>query len=465
MTTRTLIGSVCLCVLAACGLEGMFFNAKHRQQDRPASVIRGAIGGGVTEEHLTVLDGDGEVIEPFSRKVANGRYEIRLPSARYAFARVQVRAGNFALRALVPFVGEESAVDGVDLDPRNVTETLVVEARLSAGIAGEPSRLQQLTPAAYVGDGLTSGTRTVMRAAMEASGPTRELLQMVGRLMTLADSSANYPDAFFSPAVLTTAFTVSQSPIAAGFLSLNPFDYDGIAGLESSSAEFDAALAQVAQLYQPGGCPDAGNVRVVFSVDFNAGSMDGNCAVADRFKWVTDKPGKQMFFTGGIHEDSVITARQRPDVDRLLGQWVPNQVPMYDDGTNGDEVAGDNVWTISFDLPRGLRVAYKYTWGTRGAVWTGSEEWPGNQRLLEIVDVNGDNFVARRDVFGDEATNKDRSNLNNAGTGILTWSTDLHGCGPEAREKPFTVHTMCQCNVAWTTPRAVGPLTIACPAP
>jgi hypothetical protein len=150
-----------------------------------------------------------------------------------------------------------------------------------------------------------------------------------------------------------------------------------------------------------------------------------------------------------------------------MGAGVPNQVPMYDDGTNGDEVGGDNIWTVAFDLPRGLRVGYKYTWGLRGQQWTGSEEWPGNSRILEVADVNGDGFVNRRDVYGDEATNKDKSNLNNAASsGTITWTTDFHGCGaPEAREQRFVEHSMCTCATTWTTPQAVGPLTVACPLP
>jgi hypothetical protein len=84
---------------------------------------------------------------------------------------------------------------------------------------------------------------------------------------------------------------------------------------------------------------------------------------------------------------------------------------MFDDGTNGDVQAGDNVWSRAFALPRGMRIGYKYTWGQTGCFWGGTEEWPGNTRLLELIDVNGDGMVIRWDNFGDEATNKDRVNL------------------------------------------------------
>jgi hypothetical protein len=140
---------------------------------------------------------------------------------------------------------------------------------------------------------------------------------------------------------------------------------------------------------------------------------------------------------------------------------------MYDDGTNGDEVAGDNIWTISFVIPKAdeqtnvFRIGYKFTWGTRGAVWTGSEEWPGNSRILEVVDVNHDGFVYRHETWGDEASNKDASNLNPKSGGTITWTTDLHGCGPEARENTYDFNT-CGCDSAIATPPGIGPIKVAC---
>ena len=213
------------------------------------------------------------------------------------------------------------------------------------------------------------------------------------------------------------------------------------------------------------GCRDPNNLRVVFTVDFNPGAKNGLCATVDRFKWATDKPGKSMFFVGWIPNDSPI---QSDAVNAMLGASVPNQLQMYDDGTNGDEVAGDNIWTITFVIPRGdpangkyFRIGYKFTWGTKGAVWTGSEEWPGNSRILEIVDVNGDGYVYRHETFGDEATNKDASNLNPKSGGTITWTTDLHGCGPEARENTYDFKT-CSCDSTIETPKGIGPINVSC---
>jgi hypothetical protein len=486
MKPHVLAGSVLLCALAACGLEGMFTNVPHRHYDRPASKLRGAVTWpGANPDQLAIENAAGAIdpdsAKPFDKTVSGGSFQIQLPSARYSFLRVRGSAGNMQLRTLVPFIGEESAADGVDLDPRNMTETLIVEAWLSA--QRPASNLGLLTPAAYVGDGLTSGTRTLIRAAFDADPATtiaaqqqtKTLLHMVERLVAAAQVNVSVSSpAFFLEPVYDASFAVASSAVDADQLNRNPVDYDGDGTAERTSAKFDAQLGAVARLYQPAGCPDPAHIRLVFSVDFNAGALNGNCGTVNRFLWAKDAPGKKMFFVGWVHRDS---AYQDSAVNALLGASVPNQIPMYDDGTNGDEDAGDGIWTVSFDVPyvgtaNPLRIGYKYTWGTRGAPWTGSEEWPGNSRILEVWDVNGDNFVHRRDVFGDEATNKDQMNLNSRGPGSIGWSTSILGAAagcvdpagrpiPESHEMPATLHAACTCG-SWLTPTKMGSIRIAC---
>lgn len=79
-----------------------------------------------------------------------------------------------------------------------------------------------------------------------------------------------------------------------------------------------------------------------------------------------------------------------------------------------------------------------------------------------MVDDNADHIVYRRDVFGDEATNKDCSNLNLYGSGSITWTTDLHGCGPETHESRYDYATgKCLANYP-APPKPVGPVNVAC---
>jgi hypothetical protein len=482
MAKRTLIGFVALAALSGCGLEGLFQGAGHESLDRPASKVTGGMDWGTSFVNgaeprvppgttVSALGPGGEELLAFQTRSTAATYEARFPSSTYAFVRVQGRAGQLVLRNIVPSVGEETTVRE-DLDAASTTEALIVEAWLSAN----DKSFTQLTPGAYVGNGIDTGTRTLIRQAFTQPGPTRELYEMVQRLVDQVDLGSGQidPDLFRVPVLRGPAtpggdpdYTVVETPLGGGFLARSNIDYTGDGIRDGDNGPFDQKLSEVAQLWSPAGCPDPDNVRLVFSVDFRAGGRDGNGGTVNRFKWATDKPGKQMYFVGWIHVDSPI---QDPAVNARIGNSVPNQLPMFDDGTNGDEVANDGVWTIFFDVPRGVRVGYKYTWGTRGQGWTGSEEWPGNSRIIQVDDLNGDDFVFRYDVFGDEATNKDASNLNVRGTGTVSWDTDVRGCGrPEAREQPareqIQQQNMRLCGSVpegWVTPSTIGPLTLAC---
>jgi hypothetical protein len=470
--------SMGLLLLAGCGIEGLLLNSGHDAYERPASKVIGTAPEQIPAEQIAIIDGAGTELEPFQFERQGAGFEMRLPSSRYAMLRVRARSGNLELRALVPAVNEESEIAGVDLDARNMTETLIVEARLSA----DGSSLGRVTPDAYL------GTRMLIRAGLDMVGSeTHQLLLMVERFIAMKydpSISVMEPQFFNVPVFCRTTdveppcegtplegtdWVRRTSPIDPGFIARNPFDYAGDGLNRNDSEAFDGLLARVAQSYRPAGCPDPERIRVVFTVDFNEGAKNGNCGNINRFKWATDRPGKSMFFVGWIYDGSAglqPSDISDPQYAMLMGSSTPNVIPMYDDGTNGDETAGDNIWSIYFDLPRAqpgrvFRMGYKYTWGTQGAVWSGSEEWPGNSRILEVVDDNGDDFVYRHDVFGDEATNKDKSNLSNRGTGSIDWTTDLHGCGtPESHENEFD-NNSCMCGSV-LTPDWIGPLTVTC---
>lgn len=185
-------------------------------------------------------------------------------------------------------------------------------------------------------------------------------------------------------------------------------------------------------------------VQVIFTVSRAGDTENGNCEAYDVCDTQGGKsfdcdPSGTMFFTGAIHSESPI---KDPQFENLLGSMTPNQPgwEMYDDATHGDEVAGDSIFTRAFVLPEGLRLFYKYTWGKPGEKWTGTEEWPGNNRLLEVKDVNGDGYVWRHDKAKDEAYNKDKVNqfADPSFDGTLTWESDVNGDGYlEAQENPL----------------------------
>jgi len=54
-----------------------------------------------------------------------------------------------------------------------------------------------------------------------------------------------------------------------------------------------------------------------------------------------------------------------------LGAPLPNTVAMYDDGTHGDQRAGDGVWSLATTVQPGTPVFYVYTNSGTPGVWNG----------------------------------------------------------------------------------------------
>lgn len=445
-----------------CGVEGFFSEAFDDTNPRPGVRLSGTVK--LDEPTVSVSNQDGSPVDIAESYVGGESYLVVLPLACYQLTRVQAAQGERTYRRLIarlsppppPSYGcgsASGALNGVTLDADSTAAMLIVEARLSA----EKRTLSSYDPK------IVEGVLGLMYEEMAKPGLAQDFSKWVGRIVEAGTLTGNKV-AFTTPG-LTADFQTATTALSLDFMSARKVDFDGDDVVDTSSTatkKFDDALATLAEQFNLDGCLDPVNIRVVFEVDFNPGLRDGNCDSINRFKWVTDEPNKQMYIVGGIHMDSPV---QDAELDRSLGNpgsWNPNTIPMYDDGTNGDAVAGDNIWTIYYDMPRGTRVGYKYTWGKRRDLWTGTEEWPGNQRILEAVDVNGDGFVLRRDNFQDEATNKDLSNLNRQGMGSVTWETDANGDGiPDAQERMIDTDNDCVLDT-WMTPAGVGPATIDC---
>jgi lysophospholipase L1-like esterase len=57
--------------------------------------------------------------------------------------------------------------------------------------------------------------------------------------------------------------------------------------------------------------------------------------------------------------------------DARLGALVPNRVRMYDDGTHGDQRAGDRVWSVAISAAPGSSFHYVYTNSGQEGEWEG----------------------------------------------------------------------------------------------
>jgi hypothetical protein len=81
-----------------------------------------------------------------------------------------------------------------------------------------------------------------------------------------------------------------------------------------------------------------------------------------------------------------------------LGNWRPNTVKMYDDGSHGDRRQNDSVWTIELRFPVGTEIHYKFTNSGPSGEWNPGEEFPSGNRKV-ILDGSRDRVVLT-DKFG-----------------------------------------------------------------
>jgi hypothetical protein len=476
MTRITAI--LALLAFTACGFEGFLGLATSENHPNPdagtteepkPAVVTGSIPAasipGLDARDLEFFSGAGVKLSP-AVAVAGEQFTASFPAGeRFVGMVVAARRGTVALRALVPAAADgetTSAGDFDGIDNRETAACLLVEGQASA--AGR-------SLSSYPADTLQVALDDV--AGLSASGEVQVFYDMVAALAACSDCDRGSAPRFRAP-VLTAGYQAIESALHPDFILNNPVDYDGDANDEDTTAKFDAAMAAALSAFEFKACYcDEQNyfaacgynqpmIQMVFAVDFSEGTLDGNCDPIDRFLWAEDQPGASMFFAAGLHPDSPVTDET---YNQLLGAWVPNKIPMYDDGTHGDDRGGDGVWTVSFVLPVGTRIGYKYTWGRAGDNWGGTEEWPGNRRILEVADVNGDHLAARLDNFADETTNKDVMNRllpKNGGKGSIDWETDANSDGvPDARERMIDTNADCTLDV-WWTPTGVLALTTPC---
>ncbi len=83
----------------------------------------------------------------------------------------------------------------------------------------------------------------------------------------------------------------------------------------------------------------------------------------------------------------------------VLGNWTPNLIKMYDDGTHGDEKKSDSIWSLEVRVPINIKVEYKYTNSGIEGIWVPSEEFPGNNREI-VVPANLSEKIKVLDKFG-----------------------------------------------------------------
>lgn len=82
-----------------------------------------------------------------------------------------------------------------------------------------------------------------------------------------------------------------------------------------------------------------------------------------------------------------------------LGNFSPNTIAMHDDGTGGDEQAGDHVWTFKAMVPSGTRVRYVYTNSGAPGQWEGLD-LPHIREVLVTARPDGGPMYLPVETFG-----------------------------------------------------------------
>lgn len=508
----TILFGVTVVMLAGCGLDPLVWgNLTDDEFKQPpaagtntVSGIASALGTGATAQFYGPA---GKLLEGRSASTAEGgTFSVEFPAAE-AFENlvVTVATSSANLLGIVPQVPAKETVydasinvslgtdlpadDGTaravpfmdDLGARSTAATLLLLAKQR--YANPASTLATVSPSALVS--------ALEEIETLIGGDDARLMPFVAMVDRITAAGATTGPAF-RPFAKDADSYLDATALAA------TTDYDNDGSADSSSAAFDAALMVAIGALEFNVCYSQDAIRVVFMVDFNEGGVDRNCSTINRWKWTTDDADSSMFIVGSLHESTpncdsgdpapCLTNETFDTASQLLGNWEPNTVPMYDDGTNGDEVAGDNIWTLAVVLPwwtdaeaeangrnKWVRAKYKYTWGTPGHLWTGTEEWPGNARILELRDVNGDHMIVRRDFYGDETTNKDVSNLlapNKGGCGTVLFAAENEAAVAEGTRKETCANDTLENMVdfdkdcvldGYPSPGTSSPVTVPCP--
>jgi hypothetical protein len=82
-----------------------------------------------------------------------------------------------------------------------------------------------------------------------------------------------------------------------------------------------------------------------------------------------------------------------------LGAWRPNVVAMRDDGQDGDDKAGDGIWSFRVEVPAGTTIHYKYTNSGLPGQWTPGEEFPIRNRTIATAEGQPTPLIIH-DTFG-----------------------------------------------------------------
>jgi lysophospholipase L1-like esterase len=115
---------------------------------------------------------------------------------------------------------------------------------------------------------------------------------------------------------------------------------------------------------------------------------------------------------------AVRTAIYIAGVHPKLGDGVPNKLAMYDDGTHGDQRAGDDVWSYAATFAPGMRLFYVYTNSGEKGRWEGVDI-PDIRRFTVEAAAAGEKVHRPIESFGKMYMQADGWHTNAAGYELI----------------------------------------------
>jgi hypothetical protein len=130
-------------------------------------------------------------------------------------------------------------------------------------------------------------------------------------------------------------------------------------------------------------------------------SLEASLDLAERGEHLPAAPAGKTTIVFRAYRGNVSIPKQLSIVgaDPQLGALVPNTVAMYDDGTHGDQKAGDGVWTYSTALPSGKTAFYVYTNSGTAGQWEGLDV-PHVRRVEVPESADGQPVYLPVETFG-----------------------------------------------------------------
>jgi lysophospholipase L1-like esterase len=120
--------------------------------------------------------------------------------------------------------------------------------------------------------------------------------------------------------------------------------------------------------------------------------------------YLGQRPVPEAIYIAGVHPK--------------LGDGVPNKVAMYDDGTHGDQRAGDSVWSYAATFAPGTRLFYVYTNSGEKGHWEGVDI-PEIRRFTVKAPSQGDKVYRPIETFGKMYMQADGWHTNAAGYELI----------------------------------------------